>query len=159
MTVIADHMPSQFRPSQTSLATPAFMKSLSGTSTLQIAHEALKHLPPITPTSIIHDTACGDGAITSAILENLDTLTHPQQIYASDIDETLLATLRYKADANGWHVITALMPMQALLYPDKLFSHVIINCALFRLSDADAVLACKEMHRTLQHGGTGVVTC
>ena len=51
------------------------------------------------------------------------------------------------------------MPMQALSFPDKFFSHIIINCAIFRLSDADAIRACKEMHRTLQPGGSGIVTC
>lgn len=137
---------------------PVFMKSLSGTSTIQIGRTALSHLPPITPESVIHDNGCGDGAITSAILTPLSPSSYPSQIHATDIAAPLLSALSAMAAANAWPVTTALMPAQALTFPDAMFTHSIMNCALFRLSDSDAVSACQHLHRTLQPGGFGVVT-
>ena len=39
-----------------------------------------------------------------------------------------------------------------------MFTHSITNCVILRLSDEEAVQACKEVYRTLKKGGAAAVS-
>lgn len=148
----------QYKPPQ-AVATPtASLRYLSGNGPLQIAKAAISHLPTVTPRSVIHDNGCGDGNVTRVILSSRLRVGWPARIHATDIDDESLQYLDDDARQSGWPVTTGLVPAQELGYPDKSFTHSIMNCVLYRLSDADAITACQQMYRTLKPGGVAVVT-
>jgi len=150
---------SAFTPSQANVSQPGFMKATAGQGPFQVAQACLEKLPAITTSSIIHDNGCGDGNVTRLILSQYPTAAdYPNRIHATDIAAELVEVLTKDAKTNGWPVSTALMPAQNLSIPDQTFTHSIMNCVILRLSDADAIKACSEMHRTLRPGGVAIVS-
>jgi SAM-dependent methyltransferase len=134
------------------------MKATQGTIPGQIAQSCILVLPPITPESIIHDNGCGDGNVTRSILSDLPATKHPSVIHATDIASELLSKLQEQVARNTWPVVTTLAPAQDLAFQDNMFTHSITNCVILRLSDKEAIKACKEVYRTLKKGGTAAVS-
>jgi hypothetical protein len=57
-----------------------------------IAEACIANLPPITPSSLIHDNGCGDGNVTRTILSCLPA-EYPSHIHATDIASELVEIL------------------------------------------------------------------
>lgn len=118
-----------------------------------IASTIVKLAPAITATSIILDNASGPGVIAGAILKLHDTPSTQPKIYAADISPGMIAELQKK---NWSGVDAAVMDAQNLTYLDDKFSHTFMSMGIYLLPDAEKGAA--EMYRTLQPGGTAVVT-
>ena len=79
-----------------------------GDSTSGVAEHFLSLIPPIPPKSVVHDNGCGGGEVTAQIMAvnpaaNID-------IYATDIDPTVVAKCRKLASLHGWLVEATVMP-------------------------------------------------
>jgi len=130
------------------------MKASEGKVPLQIAEACIASLPPVNPTSLIHDNGCGDGNVTRTILSS----RNPAHIHATDIASELVQILTKEAKEKSWPVTTALAPAQDLPFQDNMFTHSFMHCVILPLSDEDALKACKELHRTLRPRGFAAVS-
>jgi hypothetical protein len=64
---------------------------------------------------------------------------------------------------KGWtewptELKSQVMAMQDLKFPDETFSHSFTNFAIFGLADPEAAKAATHIYRTLQKGGTAILT-
>lgn len=150
--------PSAFTPEQANIPQPDWMKARQSTIPLQVAQACIRALPPITTDSVVHDNGCGDGNVTRSILSPRTQATVPSLIYATDIATELLTLLQEEVIKKGWPVRTSLAPAEDLPFQDNIFTHSITNCVILRLSDQEAVKACKEVYRTLVKGGSAAVS-
>ena len=143
----------RFVPKQCLPPDLAFFTKVAGDTTDQVAHHLLQFIPPIPPESIIHDNACGAGAMTVAIME-----THVKNvtIYATDKAPPLIDMISKKATAHAWPVQTEIMLSEALTFPPAKFTHSFTNFAIM-LIEKDAAVA-KGIYRTLQDGGVAVLS-
>ena len=152
-----------FTPKQAiALDTPNGYKRTGGLVTSQIARECVALTPPVTSTSVIHDNACGNGQVTSAILTNTSLTESPApglKILATDLSPTFLSALRREAEARSWPVETALLRSENLVgIPDANFSHSFNNFGIFMTANG-GLDAARETYRTLAPGGVAVLTC
>jgi SAM-dependent methyltransferase len=157
MNIQNSHMPPQATRLVTGPAKVKTYESTGGEVTAQFAQHLLTLLPannPITPTSIVHDNACGSGTISRAILSTSPSV----KVHATDIDQPFLDALSADAQKNNWPVEVSNQKSEKLDFADATFTHSFTNIALFFFSDA-GLDGAKEIHRTLQPGGTAVVNC
>ena len=131
-------------------------EATGGAVTSQFAAHNLSLLPPIPPTSVIHDNACGAGTVSRIILYS--NALSDLKIYATDIDQVFLDKLRSDADRNSWPIYVSNQKSESLSFPDNHFTHSINNIGIFFTTGA-GLDGAKEIYRTLQPGGTAVVNC
>jgi SAM-dependent methyltransferase len=133
-----------FKPKQALAPSPALYKEMTGDAMQNMARVSLKHVE-IPPGSVVHDNGCGVGAGSQALLEKQADLT----IKATDIDENALKLYHGSGE-------TLRMDSTALTFPDNTFTYSLLNATVFVLPN-DGIDGVKEMHRTLQPGGTAIV--
>jgi ubiquinone/menaquinone biosynthesis C-methylase UbiE len=150
--------PSAFTPPQANIPQPTWMRATQPKIALQIAQACILALPPITPSSIVHDNGCGDGNVTRSILSSRTAATYPSLIHATDIASELLVKPQDDVHSHNWQVQTAIAPAQNLPFDDNMFTHSITNYVILRLSDEEGSEACKEIYRTLKKGGSAAVS-
>ncbi|KAF2269176.1 S-adenosyl-L-methionine-dependent methyltransferase [Lojkania enalia] len=151
-----------FVPKQCIPLNPVFFTQLSGDTTKQIAEHLLKLIPAIPTGSIIHDNACGTGAMTEAIMETrvntgVETTPHDITIFATDIVRPVIEQMRKRADEKKWPLeAVEFMPSEALTFLDGSFTHSFTNLGIM-VMDRD-IDAAKQIYRTLKKGGIAVLS-
>ena len=146
-----------FRPKQAMPLAHAteFVQAFNSQATRSIITYTLQSLlSPLSPASIIHDNGCGEGAVTSAIMD-----THPAAvtIHATDADPGMVAVVRNLAAERSWPVQTALSAAEALPYPADFFS-LPFSAFVLPLTANGGLDAARELHRTLKPGGSAVIS-
>merc|ERR1711977_763281 len=119
-----------------------------------MAKASLSLIPKISSGAVVHDNGCGVGAGTGAMLavsEPLATIS----VKATDVDDRALAMYENKAAENGWPAEASRMDANALTFPDKTFTHSLMNAVVFVLPN-DGIDAVKEIYRTLKPGGIAI---
>lgn len=158
----ADYKPQQldlasnmaFQPKQITHYQAEHLAELQGNVSEQAISFFLDLVPPFSEGDVIHDNACGSGAVTETIM---GLSPRPNvHVAATDINEQFVKGVAATADKNGWPVTTAVMPAQQLGFPDGHFTHSLNSFAFHCLGDA--VAAAGEMYRTLRPGGTAVAS-
>jgi len=138
----------------------AIYEKLTGGTTRRIAEACLPYLPTLTSKTRILDNACGPGVVTRLILDTAASqgVQPPPQITGVDNAQGMIEQFCANAKVEGWTTTKAF-----LLSADKLegiedahFDAAVMNFGIFAIPDA--VVAAKEMYRTLQKGGVAVVT-
>ncbi|KAF2446668.1 S-adenosyl-L-methionine-dependent methyltransferase [Karstenula rhodostoma CBS 690.94] len=143
----------RFVPKQCLPPDLAFFTQISGDTTEQVARHLLDFIPPIPPGSIIHDNACGSGAMTVALME---AHTKNIVIHATDKVPSLIDTMSKKATSLSWPVLAEVMLSEALSFPPAKFTHSFTNFAIMLIKE-DAAVA-EGIHRTLRDGGVAVLS-
>ncbi|KAF1944757.1 hypothetical protein EJ02DRAFT_452101 [Clathrospora elynae] len=128
-----------------------------GAVVADFAAHNLSLLPPFPPKSIIHDNACGAGTVSRLILSSKPPPSNPK-IHATDTDQTFLDALQSDVLNNAWPIQVSNQRSEALSFPANYFTHSITNIAIFFTTSA-GLDGAKEIHRTLQPGGTAMVNC
>ncbi len=93
------------------------------------------HLEPFTSKSVVHDNACGAGAVTEMIMES-----NPPtgvQIYATDINPDFVAGTKQLSESNNWPVTTGVMDARKLEFEDNMFSHSFTAFAFHCMAGGD----------------------
>lgn len=133
-----------------------------GQATLPYVRHILSIMPPITPTSTIHDNACGTGLVAFEILSHFPAGPDAARptIHATDCSEGMISSLQELiASRSDWSSSIHASVQDAMSlspFPDETFTHSIMNFALFFVPDADR--AAREIFRTLKIGGAVAVT-
>ncbi|KAF2738917.1 S-adenosyl-L-methionine-dependent methyltransferase [Polyplosphaeria fusca] len=146
-----------FKPKQHTTLTPTQLSELQGDGSQQALRKALTLIPPLTPASVIHDNACGAGALTSVILTN--TSPPPPvglHIHATDFNAAFVDGVAAQIHQNGWPATAAVMDARKLDFPDATFSHSFTAFAFHCMPGADE--AAREIFRTVVPGGVAVVS-
>ncbi|KAF2092957.1 S-adenosyl-L-methionine-dependent methyltransferase [Rhizodiscina lignyota] len=116
---------------------------------------AQKYLPPVTPSSIVHDNACGPGIVTGELItQGLSAGQTPPKIYATDLSPQMIDVVRNRiATVEGWKEVEAFVcdgkDLSGL--DDAIFTHSITNFGIFGHGT-------NAIYRTLKPGGTALVT-
>lgn len=134
----------------------ATYEATTGGCTRELARHLVTLLPPVTPSSKILDNACGNGIVAQELLYKNPTV--PLDITATDGAAPMVALARHAILAinPATQLTTAVMPGEALGFPDNSFSHSITNQGILFFRDGPQ--GAREIHRTLQPGGTAIVT-
>jgi len=122
------------------------------------AVDAIKSVPPITSSSVVHDNACGPGVVTGAILSSTSFTSGSElpKIYATDLSGPMIKKLKTKPWADK--VDAQVMNSAELAFPDATFTHSFTNFALPTMPQDDAEKAAAQIYRTLQPGGTAEIS-
>lgn len=133
-------------------------ESITGGSTRAIARQLIQlaHLQGITaPTAVVHDNACGTGAVS---VELLQASQDPPQIIATDAVAMMVeATIScVKSLGPQERMQVKQMPGEKLDIPDNTFTHSITNFGIMFFQDSKA--GAKEIYRTLKPGGVAAIT-
>ncbi|KAI0391102.1 S-adenosyl-L-methionine-dependent methyltransferase [Xylariaceae sp. FL0594] len=108
-------------------------------------------IPPLQTGDVVHDNACGSGAVTNAIMT---TEERPSgiHIFATDINTEFVKGVQKLAEKNNWPLVEASdMPAEALKFKDGMFTHSITNFAFNCIGAHEA--AAREVYRTLRPDG------
>lgn len=146
------HTMAAFTPKQAMPRDDRLFSIIGANITLAIAEHETSLLPEFPEDSIIHDAACGGGAVTKSIMA-----TSPPQsisIEASDIGPGMIEMYNALANKNSWPYKAVLKDCQQLDFSDSTFTHVFLSLGLPIMSDP--VAAAKEIYRTLKLGGTAI---
>ncbi|KAK5192979.1 hypothetical protein LTR92_007273 [Exophiala xenobiotica] len=155
---------------------------VTGNTTLDLFGQVLTHRDglSITSESIVHDNAAGPGTATEALIAwcHEHDVSPPRKIVVTDYVPAMIEACEARlikskpkhhgdADADADALLGQSKSDVALsvtdssnlkdLADDDTFTHSICNFSIFNLTDP--VQCLREMHRTLQAGGTVVVTC
>lgn len=147
-------MASEFLPKQLTRYEAHHLAELQGSVSEQIIEFFLGLTPPIEEGAVVHDNACGGGAVTETIL-NANPPTN-LQIFATDLNPNFVAACHANAQRNGWPVTAEVMRAQDLKFEDSKFTHSLTSLAFHCLGDQ--VAAARQVYRTLQPGGVAVAT-
>jgi ubiquinone/menaquinone biosynthesis C-methylase UbiE len=109
--------------------------------------------PPLSPSSVVLDNACGPGITCTEILKQVPKEQWPASIHATDFSPAMIKELGKKGHTE---IQSQVMDAQDLKFPNEYFSHVYFAFAIFALPDATK--GAKELYRTLQPGGVAYVT-
>ncbi|OAL54523.1 S-adenosyl-L-methionine-dependent methyltransferase [Pyrenochaeta sp. DS3sAY3a] len=131
-------------------------EATTGGCTRELARHLVDILPPVTPDSKILDNACGNGIVAQELLYKNPSTT--LDITATDGAAPMVALARHAILAINpdTKLTTEVMPGEALGFPDNSFSHSITNQGILFFKDGDQ--GAREIYRTLQPGGTAIVT-
>jgi len=142
---------------------PEYFKKLStiyarqtGNSTYRLLEQILRKLQPsLTPSSVLHDNACGPGTATTAIISY--TGFEPSLIEATDFSPAMIDVLSKEISAENWkNVRSSVMDSHELTFPDNTFTTSITNFSIFTFQDP---LKCmQEVRRTLKPDGLAIVS-
>ncbi|KAF2690567.1 S-adenosyl-L-methionine-dependent methyltransferase [Lentithecium fluviatile CBS 122367] len=139
-----------FTPKQAMSRDDRLFGIIGADETRNIAKHEISLLSPFPKGSIVHDGACGLGAVTESLLEvyTSDTIS----IHATDLAPPMVNIYNMFAQAKAWPSQAKVMDCQKLEFPDSNFTHTFLSFGLPIISDPAA--AAKEMYRTLKPGGT-----
>ncbi|KAI1383536.1 S-adenosyl-L-methionine-dependent methyltransferase [Hypoxylon trugodes] len=142
-----------FRPKQITSYQAEHLSELQGDVSEKAIEYFLTLIPPFNDGDIIHDNACGSGAVTEAIMAKNPPKIH---IHATDINPQFVAGVQALSEKNQWPESTAVMSAQKLTFPDNMFTKSITSFAFHCLGDHDE--AAKQVYRTLKPGGVAIAT-
>ena len=120
------------------------------------ATEAIKSVPSIISSSVVHDNASGPGIVTAAILSSFASSSDLPKIYATDLSGAMIKKLNAKPWADK--VDAQVMNAMELTFPDAIFTHSFTNFGLMFMTLGDAGKAAGQLYRTLQPGGTAEIS-
>jgi len=122
------------------------------------AAAAINSVPPITPSSVVHDNASGPGIVAGVILSSPSFASGSElpKIHATDLSNAMIKILKKKPWADK--VDAQVMNSLELTFPDATFTHSFTNFTLMMMPLDDAKKAAAEIYRTLQPGGTAEVS-
>lgn len=152
--------PKAFWPRQMIPPTPESFKELARDGGKRLAAVSLAQIPAIPAGARIHDNGCGSGAATTAIMASV-----PPEVAASisitgtDISRGAVDSYRARAASSSWPAEGLVMDADSLSFPDETFTHSFGSAMIFVGPRNNGVDAVKEMHRTLQPGGTLLLNC
>jgi len=89
------------------------------------ATEAIKSVPSITSSSVVHDNASGPGIVTAAIISSFASSSDLPKIYATDLSGARIKKLNAKPWADK--VDAQVMNAMELTFPDAMFTHSFTN--------------------------------
>lgn len=144
--------PNSFVPKKAMPFDAKLFDIIGADETLAIAKHEMTLLPSFPPDSLIHDSACGLGAVTESIIATSPPETI--QIVATDLSPPMVGIYNNMATAKKWPSKAIPMDCTNLTFSNNHFSHVFLSFGLPII--ADPVAAAKEMYRTLKPGGTAV---
>jgi len=122
------------------------------------AAEAVNSAPSVTSSSVVHDNGSGPGTVTAVILSSPSFASGSElpKLYATDLSGAMIKALKKKPWAEK--VDAQVMDAMELTFPDSTFTHSFTNDVLIAMPLDDAKKAATQIYRTLQPGGTAVVT-
>lgn len=143
-----------FQPKQITQYQAEHLAELQGDVSEQAIRFTLGLIPPFSAGDVIHDNACGSGAVTETIMG----LSTPSSIHidATDINEQFVQGVAALVAQKQWPVDTAVMSAQELNFDDNRFTQSFTSFAFHCLGDHDA--AAREVYRTLKPGGIAVAS-
>ncbi|KAF2243808.1 S-adenosyl-L-methionine-dependent methyltransferase [Trematosphaeria pertusa] len=147
-------MTTPFKPKQCLTLSAAAMAEMQGDGSQQAIKYFLKLTPLLTSASIVHDNACGAGAVTELIMTSEPPPPSGLRIHATDINERFVADTKALVESKGWPVTAQVMNAKKLSFEDNYFSHSFTAFAFHCMPGAEH--AAMELYRTLQPGGTAV---
>lgn len=128
--------------------------------TRRIAEAALKRIPPLKPGSCVLDLACGNGEVTSLVIESAISAGHRPlpKVLGMDIAEGMVKLYQEKADSNKWGTVSSKVQDAQNLQgvPDEHFDLVFMNFGIMFVPNG--VSCTREVHRVLKTGGLAVFT-
>ncbi|KAF2656362.1 S-adenosyl-L-methionine-dependent methyltransferase [Lophiostoma macrostomum CBS 122681] len=148
-------MATPFTPKQAHKFDGALLAKLQGNVSEQIARQILELIPPIAPTSKIHDNGCGYGSVTNEILASPST-PKDIQITATDINAALFTPLAERAEKEKLPVEVKQMDACELTLPDATFDLSISNFCFPGFKEP--VKGAAHIKRILKPGGRAAVT-
>jgi ubiquinone/menaquinone biosynthesis C-methylase UbiE len=142
-------------------------ESSTGSCTRELARYLIDISPPLETTSHILDNACGPGIVAQEILyKQYAAGKAPPKISCVDgaatMSDLARAAVTSIIDANKARVPTDAemffdaMPGEELRFPDNHFTHSFTNHGIQFFKDGNK--GASELYRTLQPGGSAVVT-
>ncbi|KAI0406906.1 S-adenosyl-L-methionine-dependent methyltransferase [Xylaria palmicola] len=143
-----------FTPKQITKYQAEHLAELQGGVSETVIKYCLGLIPPFKSGDVIHDNACGSGAVTKAIMATKPSGIH---IHATDVNPDFVAGVENSAEENGWPVTTAVMSMEGLTFDNDTFTQSITSFAIHCLGDHSDEAA-RRIHRTLKPGGVAVAT-
>ncbi|KAI0436788.1 S-adenosyl-L-methionine-dependent methyltransferase [Xylaria telfairii] len=142
-----------FRPKQITNYQAEHLAELQGDVSETAIEYFLNLIPPFKEGDVVHDNACGSGAVTESIMaKNPPNI----QIHATDINPQFVAGVQALSEKKQWPVSTAVMSAQEITFPDNLFTQSITSFAFHCLGDHDQ--AARQVYRTLKPGGIAIAT-
>ncbi|KAI0147164.1 S-adenosyl-L-methionine-dependent methyltransferase [Xylariaceae sp. FL1272] len=142
-----------FRPKQITNYQAAHLAELQGNVSETAIDYCLSLIPPFQDGDVIHDNACGSGAVTETIMAR----NPPKiRIHATDINPEFVAGVRKLPESKAWPVETAVMSAQDITFADDTFTQSITSFAFHCLGDHDQ--AARQVYRTLKPGGLAIAT-
>jgi ubiquinone/menaquinone biosynthesis C-methylase UbiE len=120
-----------FQPKQITQYRAQHLTELQGDVSETVIRYSLDLLPPFAAGSVVHDNACGSGAVTETVMEKSPPDIH---IYATDINPEFVNGCASLAGKHGWPVETAVMSAQELTFPDEKFTHTFTSFAFHCVS-------------------------
>ncbi|KAJ0121083.1 Ubiquinone/menaquinone biosynthesis C-methyltransferase UbiE [Diaporthe amygdali] len=143
-----------FQPKQITQYQAEHLAELQGDVSEQAIRFTLGLVPPFSAGDVIHDNACGSGAVTETIM----ALPPPPSIHidATDVNEQFVQGVAALVAQKQWPVDTAVMSAQALTFADNHFTHSFTSFAFHCLGDHDA--AARQVYRTLKPGGIAIAS-
>lgn len=142
-----------FQPKQITQYQAEHLSELQGDVSEQAIRYTLSLLSPLKQGDVLHDNACGSGAVTETIMRQGPPSIH---IHATDINPQFVQGVASLAEKNEWSVSTAAMSAQEITFPDDKFTHSFTSFAFHCLGDHD--LAAKQVYRTLKPGGIAITS-
>ncbi|KAI0199199.1 S-adenosyl-L-methionine-dependent methyltransferase [Astrocystis sublimbata] len=148
-----------FSPKQITQYQAEHLAELQGDVSDTAISYCLSLIPPFQSGDVIHDNACGSGAVTEAIMT-----TKPSeatvQIHATDINAQFVAGVESLAKAKNWPVTAAVMAAQELSFEDNTFTQSITSFAFHCLGD-HLDFHEDDLRTALQGGGfeAGNISC
>jgi SAM-dependent methyltransferase len=142
-----------FRPSQITNYQAEHLAELQGDVSETAINYCLGLIPAFKDGNVVHDNACGSGAVTETIMSKNPPEIH---IHATDINPQFVAGVHKLAEERKWPVTTAVMSAQDITFPDNTFTHSITSFAFHCLGDHDQ--AARQVYRTLKPGGVAIAT-
>lgn len=144
--------PGAFVPKQAMTFDAKLFEIIGADETAKIAEHELTLIPPLPAEAVVHDSACGLGAVTQALVAS--KLADTVKIEATDVAQSMVGIYNTIAAGNKWPAQAKEMDVQKLTFADGTFSHSFLSFGLPILSDP--VAAAKELHRTTKAGGTAI---
>lgn len=127
----------------------------TGNSTRELFRSILEDLPPITNDSSIHDNASGPGTAASILIKKYCTSSSGPRILITDNVPAMIDVA--KEDFKSYSTVsTEVLDSHKLSsIPSDTITHSILNFSIFTFQDPIQCL--KEIHRTIQPGGTAAI--
>ncbi|KAI0103252.1 S-adenosyl-L-methionine-dependent methyltransferase [Nemania sp. FL0031] len=144
-----------FFPKQFTKYQAEHLAELQGNVSETAAKYCLTLIPPFKTGDVVHDNACGYGAVTQSIM----AASPPPagiHIHATDINPKFVQGVERLAKSKSWTVTAAAMPAEALTFENNKFTHSITGFA-FHCIDKHYEAA-GQIYRTLQPGGVAIAT-
>jgi SAM-dependent methyltransferase len=142
-----------FQPKQITHYEATHLAELQGDVSETTIKYTLGLIPPFSSGDVIHDNACGAGAVTQAIME----LRPPKiTIDATDINPQFVAGCAALVEKNKWPVTTAVMSAQELTFPAETFTHSFNSFVFHCIGDSQT--AAEQIYRTLKPDGIAIAS-